>query len=207
MKYGYARISTGQTLATQLDALKNAGCERVFREKVSGIAQRKELARLLDRLNSSDVVVVTKLDRLAGSTLDLLRIVDRICKVGACLKSLGDSWVDTTPPHGQLLMTVLTGFAEFKREVIKVRTGEGRAQAKAEGKHLGRFPKLTQDQQREVVARLCAGEAMSAIAKSLNVSRPTISRLARLAKGTDLEILLHGAETKDAAALVSTFGH
>jgi len=185
MIYGYGRVSTtGQTLATQLQALSNAGCERVFREKVSGIAERKQLQRLLGLLGPGDLVVVTKLDRLARSTLDLLRVVETIRKAGAGFKSLGDSWADTTSAHGRLMLTVLGGIAEFERDLILQRTSEGRARAKAEGKHLGRHPTLTPHQQREVLARLDKGESMRAIGQSLNVSHQTVARVAWRANGT-----------------------
>ncbi|MGY3615624.1 recombinase family protein [Bradyrhizobium sp. USDA 10063] len=179
MIYGYARVSTtGQTLATQEQALKAFGVSQIFSEKVSGVRQRQELERLLARLRPGDIVVVTKLDRLARSTLDLLRIIDKIGKAGVGFKSLGDNWADTTTPQGRLMMTVLAGIAEFERELILQRTSDGRARAKAEGKHLGRAPKLTPHQQREALARLAAGEPTRAVARTYNVDHSTISRLA-----------------------------
>jgi len=147
MIYGYARISTlGQTLDTQLAQLKTAGIDRLVSEKVSGVKQRRELEKLLDRLEPGDVLVVTKLDRLARSTLDLLQIVARIGQQGAGFRSLGDSWADTTTPHGRLMMTILAGIAEFERELIHQRTRSGRVAAKARGVRFGRPPKLTADQ-------------------------------------------------------------
>src|SRR6187399_2758432 len=99
--YGYARVSTvGQTLETQLQALAASGITKVFSEKVSGVKQRRELEKMLAKLKPGDLVVVTKLDRLARSTLDLLNVIDQIGKAGAGFKSLGDSWADTTTPHG-----------------------------------------------------------------------------------------------------------
>ncbi|MGY2987742.1 recombinase family protein [Bradyrhizobium sp. USDA 4508] len=186
MIYGYARVSTtGQTLATQEQALTAFGIDKLYSEKVSGVKQRRELERLLAKLQAGDVVVVAKLDRLARSTLDLLRIVDQIGKAGAGFKSLGDSWADTTTPHGRLMMTVLAGIAEFERSLILQRTSDGRARAKAEGKHLGRSPKLTAHQQREALARLEAGEATRVIARSYNVAHSTISRLADRTAATE----------------------
>jgi DNA invertase Pin-like site-specific DNA recombinase len=102
-----------------------------------------QLGHALDELEAGDVLVVTKLDRLARSTLDLLRIVDLIGKEGAGFKSLGDPWADTTTPHGKLMLTVLGGIAEFERSLILQRTSEGRARAMAEGTRFGRRPKLT----------------------------------------------------------------
>jgi len=182
---GYARVSTGaQSLDTQLTALKAVGCEKIYREKISGVAHRRELERLLGRLQAGDVVVVTKLDRLARSTLDLLRVIDKIGKAGAGFKSLGDQWADTTSPHGRLLLTMLAGIAAFERDLILERTSAGRARAKAEGKHLGRFPKLTGLQQREVLTRLDNGEPMRAVARSLAVHHSTISRIAGRARSS-----------------------
>jgi DNA invertase Pin-like site-specific DNA recombinase len=101
------------------------------------------LAKLIRRLKSGDVLVVTRLDRLARSTRDLLNILDVIGKAGAGFKSLSDAWADTTTPHGRLMLTVLGGLAEFERELIRARTGDGRARAKARGVKFGRPAKLS----------------------------------------------------------------
>jgi len=177
--YGYARVSTdGQTLAAQDAQLHAAGCAKIYSEKVSGArTDRVELGKLLKRLDEGDVLVVTRLDRLARSTRDLLNILDRIAKAGAGFRSLADTWADTTTPHGRLMLTILGGLAEFERELIRARTGEGRARAKAAGVHMGRPPKLTQHQRREAMARREAGEALTEIARTFNVSHSTISRL------------------------------
>jgi DNA invertase Pin-like site-specific DNA recombinase len=177
--YGYARVSTdGQTLAAQDAALHGAGCAKVFAEKASGAkADRAELRKVVSRLKEGDVLMVTRLDRLARSTRDLLNILDDITKRGAGFRSLADSWADTTTPHGRLMLTVLGGLAEFERELIKARTGEGRARAKAQGVHMGRPPKLTPHQQREAIARRDAGEALTDIARTFGVSHTTIGRL------------------------------
>src|SRR6476619_2913056 len=115
---GYARVSTrDQDLAGQLAELKAAGCELVYREKVSGAASdRKELARLVRKLERGDTVIVMRLDRLARSTRDLLNILDEIGKAGAGFRSIKDTWADTTTSHGRLMLTVLGGLAEFERE-------------------------------------------------------------------------------------------
>ena len=141
--YGYARVSTdGQTLAAQDAQLHAAGCAKIYSEKVSGArTDRVQLGKLLKRLDEGDVLVVTRLDRLARSTRDLLNILDRIAKAGAGFRSLADTWADTTTPHGRLMLTILGGLAEFERELIRARTGEGRARAKAAGVHMGRPPK------------------------------------------------------------------
>jgi DNA invertase Pin-like site-specific DNA recombinase len=177
--YGYARVSTdGQTLASQDAQLHAAGCAKIYSEKVSGArTDRVELGKLLKRLDEGDVLVVTRLDRLARSTRDLLNILDRVAKAGAGFRSLADTWADTTTPHGRLMLTILGGLAEFERELIRARTGEGRARAKAAGVHMGRPPKLTQHQRREAIARREAGEALTEIARTFDVSHSTISRL------------------------------
>jgi DNA invertase Pin-like site-specific DNA recombinase len=177
--YGYARVSTdGQTLAAQDAALHAAGCVKVFSEKASGgKTDRAQLRKAISRLDQGDVLMVTRLDRLARSTRDLLNTLDEITKRGAGFKSLADSWADTTTPHGRLMLTVLGGLAEFERELIKARTGEGRARAKAAGVHMGRPSKLTLHQQREAIARRDAGEALTDIARTFGVSHTTIGRL------------------------------
>jgi DNA invertase Pin-like site-specific DNA recombinase len=179
MIYGYARVSTdGQTLDAQRAQLTEAGCARTFAETVSGAkTTRAGLTRLLRALGAGDVVVVTRLDRLARSTRDLLNILDAIGAKGAAFCSLSDAWADTTTPHGRLMLTVLGGLAEFERELIRARTGEGRARAKARGVKLGRRFKLTPYQQTEARQRRATGENVRDIARSYGVSHSTISRL------------------------------
>ena len=132
---GYGRVSTdGQSLTAQVAELKVAGCNEIYREKISGAkADRKQLARLIGRLDKGDVLVMTRLDRLARSTRDLLNLLGAVADKGAGFKSLRDTWADTTTPHGRLMLTVLGGLAEFERELIRSRTGEGRERAKAKG--------------------------------------------------------------------------
>lgn len=117
------------------------------------------------------------MDRLARSTRDLLNVPDAIAKAGAGFKSLADTWADTTTPHGRLMLTVLGGLAEFERELIKARTGEGRERAKARGVHMGRPTALNRDQRREALARKESGEPLTDIARTFGVSHTTISRL------------------------------
>ena len=178
--YGYARVSTnGQTLASQDAALTAGGCAKVYSEKVSGAkSDRAELGKLLKRLDKGDVLIVTRLDRLARSTRDLLNILDQIAKAGAGFKSLADTWADTTTAHGRLMLTILGGLAEFERELIRARTKDGRDRAKGRGVKFGRKPKLTPHQRMEAIKRREAGETLIDIARSYNVSHPTISRLA-----------------------------
>jgi DNA invertase Pin-like site-specific DNA recombinase/predicted nucleotidyltransferase len=185
--YGYARISTeGQTLDAQVKALRAAGCARIFREKVTGaIADRAQLRRAIDQLAAGDVLMVTRLDRLARSTRDLLNILAMITGNGAGFRSLGDAWADTTTPHGRLMVTVLGGLAEFERELIRARTGEGRQRAKARGQHMGRRPTLTPHQRAEALKVLSADTATQAdLARRFAVSQSTISRLASRAVNT-----------------------
>jgi DNA invertase Pin-like site-specific DNA recombinase len=177
--FGYARVSTdGQTLAAQDAALHAAGCAKVYSETASGAkTDRLQLRKVTSRLRDGDTLVVTRLDRLARSTRDLLNVLDEIAKRGAGFKSLADAWADTTTAHGRLMLTVLGGLAEFERELIKARTGEGRARAKAKGVHMGRPPKLTPHQRREAIERRAAGEALTDIARTFGVSHTTIGRL------------------------------
>ena len=129
--FGYARVVTdGQSLASQDAQLHAAGCAKVYAEKVRGAySDRPELAKVIKRLGIGDVLMVTRLDRLARSTRDLLNILDAIGKAGAGFKSLGDVWADTTTAHGRLMVTILAGLAEFERELILARTSDGRARA------------------------------------------------------------------------------
>jgi DNA invertase Pin-like site-specific DNA recombinase len=146
-------------------------------ETASGAkTDRAALRKAVARLEEGDVLMVTRLDRLARSTRDLLNTLDEISKRGAGFKSLADVWADTTTPHGRLMLTVLGGLAEFERELIKSRTGEGRARAKAAGVHMGPS-KLSSHQQREANARRDASEALTDIARTFGVSHTTIGRL------------------------------
>ena len=178
MIYGYARVST-DGVAAQVAALTAADADKVFREVASGVkTDRAQLRRALAGLDAGDVLMVTRLDRLARSTRDLLNTVAAITGRNAGFRSLGDSWADTTTPHGRLMLTVLGGLAEFERELIRARTGEGRSRAIARGQRMGRPPKLTPPQQREAVKRRELGEeSLAEIGRSYNVSGATISRL------------------------------
>jgi DNA invertase Pin-like site-specific DNA recombinase len=177
--YGYARVSTdGQTLDAQQAALHAAGATRVFAEKISGaVTDRKALAKAIAALEAGDVLIVTRLDRLARSTRDLLNMLDDIGKKGAAFKSLADTWADTSTPHGKLMITVLGGLAEFERSLIIARTGEGRRRAMARGVRFGRKPKLSAFQAAEALRRREAGESLTDIARSYGVNHSTISRL------------------------------
>jgi DNA invertase Pin-like site-specific DNA recombinase len=182
MKYGYARVSPGgksESVDAQARQLTKAGCKKVFRDlHVSGAkTDRAQLRRVIDQLTRGDVLMVTRLDRLARSTRDLLNTLATIADRKAGFRSLGDVWADTTTSHGRLMLTVLGGLAEFERELIRARTAEGRERAKARGVRLGRKPKLTPHQQREAIKRRENGEPIRDIARSYNVHNSTISRL------------------------------
>jgi DNA invertase Pin-like site-specific DNA recombinase len=178
--YGYARVSTrDQDLAAQDAELRAIGCAKVFKEKASGAkTDRPELAKAIRRLEPSDVLVVTRLDRLARSTRDLLNVLDELAKRGAGFRSLKDAWADTTTPHGKLMLTVLGGLAEFERELIRARTGEGRKRAQDRGVRFGRPCKLTPYQRQEALQRLAAGETQTDVARTYGLSSSTICRLA-----------------------------
>ena len=177
--YGYARVSTrDQDLIAQDAELMAAGCAKVFKEKVSGAkTDRPELAKVIRRLEPGDVLMVTRLDRLARSTRDLLNVLAAVGDRGAGFKSLKDAWADTTTAHGRLMLTVLGGLAEFERELIMARTGEGRLRAKARGVRFGRPRSLTSHQRQEAMQRLAEGEVQADLARSYGVSQSTISRL------------------------------
>jgi DNA invertase Pin-like site-specific DNA recombinase len=179
--YGYARVSTdGQSVDAQVRQLTKAGCKKVFREVARGVrTDRAQLRRLLGQLEADDVLTVTRLDRLARSTRDLLNTLASITGKKAGFRSLGDAWADTTTSHGRLMLTVLGGLAEFERDLIRARTSEGRERAKARGREDGPQAEAhTTHQQREAIRRCDSGhETMREIARSYAVSHSTISRL------------------------------
>jgi DNA invertase Pin-like site-specific DNA recombinase len=179
MRYGYARVSTTkQDYDLQIEALKAAGCERIFSEKASGKSTngRTEFKRLMKALNPGDTVVVTKLDRLARSSRDLLNILHDL-KEGSCgFVSLGEAWCDTTSDIGQLVVTIMSGIAEFERKLILSRTEVGIAKARANGKKFGRPSALDVGQKRKIAERYAAGETMAELASEYEVGEATIFR-------------------------------
>jgi DNA invertase Pin-like site-specific DNA recombinase len=179
MIYGYARVSTdGQSEAAQVRQLRAAGAKKVYREVASGAKTgRPQLRRLLAGIGPGDVMMVTRVDRLARSTRDLLNTLAAITDKEGGFRSLADAWADTTTAHGRLMLTVLGGLAEFERDLIRARTGEGRARAVARGQKMGRPFKLTDHQKREAIKRRDRGETLADIGRSYNVSPATISRL------------------------------
>jgi DNA invertase Pin-like site-specific DNA recombinase len=152
--YGYARVSTdGQSVDAQVRQLRDAGAGKVFREVASGAkTDRPQLRKLLSEIAAADVLTVTRIDRLARSTFDLFAIVKRIVDSKAQFRSLTEPWADTGTSTGRLMIAVLGGLAEFERDLIRARTGEGRARAKARGKHMGRPPSLKHRHSRKKAA-------------------------------------------------------
>jgi DNA invertase Pin-like site-specific DNA recombinase len=182
MKYGYARVSPGgksESVDAQARQVTKVGCKKVFRDVHVSRAKtdRAQFRRVIDQLGAGDVLMVTRVDRLARSTRDLLNTLAAITDRKAGFRSLGDTWADTTTSHGRLMLTVLGGLAEFERDLIRARTGEGRERAKARGVKMGWKPKLTPHQQAEAIKRRDEGETLMEIARSYNVSHTTISRL------------------------------
>lgn len=180
MHLGYARVSTDdQDLTNQRAELAAAGCAKLFSEKLGGAQrERPELGRMLDHLRAGDVVTVTRLDRLARSTRDLLDIAERIQVIGAGLRSLAEPWADTTTPAGRMVLTVFAGIAEFERSLIIDRTRNGRKAAKARGVKFGPRPTLS-PQQIEHARNLIDqhGRTVKEIADLLGVHRSTLYRV------------------------------
>jgi DNA invertase Pin-like site-specific DNA recombinase len=176
---GYARVSTqGQDLGQQRSALREAGCTRIFEEKVSGAKRdRPELGRLLDHLRAADVVTVTRLDRLARFTRDLLEIAERIKEAGAGFRSLAEPWADTTTPAGRMVLTVFAGIADFERSLIVERTSAGRIASTARGVRFGPRPSLSAEQiahARTLVEQ--GGKPVAEVAGLFGVHRATLYR-------------------------------
>ncbi len=179
MLIGYARVSTNdQETATQVAALKAAGCERIYREKASGGRwDRPELHKLLDQLRKSDVLVVWKLDRLSRSLRDVLTIMERLGEASAGFRSLTEA-IDTTTPAGRMMMQMVGAFAEFERAMLRERTKAGLDAAREEGRIGGRRPKLSEQQQSEIQKMVAKGDKSAADAARLFKVHPaTVSRL------------------------------
>jgi len=176
-RVGYARVSsTGQSLDVQLGQLQDAGCEKVFAEKQSGrtASDREELQRALDWVRDGDVFVVTRLDRLARSMLDLRIIVDKLTAKGVGFTVLQQGAIDTTRSDGRLMLNILASFAEFENDIRRERQADGIAKAKAAGVYRGRRPSIQPDEVRRLHA---AGLGATAIAKKLQIGRASVYRL------------------------------
>jgi DNA invertase Pin-like site-specific DNA recombinase len=180
-RLGYARVSSDtQDYTAQVEALKAAGCNRIYSEKASGKSTngRPELAKLLKALAPGDVMVVTKIDRVARSARDLLNIVAGELKDQGCgFVSLGDSWCDTTNEMGRFMLTVMSGIAELERDLIRKRCAAGIARAKAKGKRFGRPPALDASQRKIIAERHGKGETIAALARDYDCGDATIWRV------------------------------
>ena len=176
MIYGYARVSTeAQDLTSQLAQLKAAGCEKVFREKITGTtAERPQLAALMKKLAPGDVVITPAVDRLSRDTTDFW-LSPATCSAGAGIRSLAEPFLDTTSDFAEIIFAI-PGVAAKRRRILE-RTARGRADARERGIKFGRKPILTPHQQQEARKRLEAGETQRSVARSYNVSQSTISRL------------------------------
>ena len=185
MKIGYARVSTqDQNLDRQRDLLLQDGCERIYEEKVSGTKRdRPQLQLMLDTLREGDVVIVAELSRLGRSVRDLFAIVERINEIGAQIKSLKEPWLDTTTPHGRLLFTFFSGISEFERDLIRQRTKEGMAAARARGRN-GGHPTLN-SKKVDLALRMYDSKACSVtdITKATGVSKSSLYRYLNERKG------------------------
>jgi DNA invertase Pin-like site-specific DNA recombinase len=176
---GYARVSSlDQDYDSQVDRLKTAGCERVFSEKASGKDRngRHALQKAIGTLKPGDTLIVVRLDRLARSIRDLLSLLDTIKAAKAHIKALEDPWLDTTTQHGELILTIMGGMAEFERKLIRQRCDEGIRRAKARGVLFGRKSRLDAGEKRRIAERHAAGETMSQLAADYKVGVGTIHR-------------------------------
>ena len=178
MKIGYARVSTEeQNLDRQLDSLKEARCEKIFQEKITGTKkERPELDKLMEQLRNGDLIIISDLTRLSRSVKDLFSLVDQIEKKGANIKSLKESWMDTSTPQGKLMFTIFAGISQFERDLISQRTLEGLAAARSRGKKGGRPKK---DEKAINIALKMYQEkvcSISEITKATGVSKTTIYR-------------------------------
>lgn len=176
MIIGYARCSTAdQNLDWQLDALNKEGCERIYQEKVSGTKKdRPELSKMLDALRAGDTVVICELTRLSRSTKDLFDLVERINNIGANIRSLKESWLDTTTTQGRLLFTIFAGVSQFERDLTHERTMEGLAAARARGRKGGR-PKASAKSIEQALALYDAGSIhIKDILSTTGISKATL---------------------------------
>lgn len=176
---GYARVSSvGQTLDVQLSMLKEIGCDKIFAEKKSGLdGKRPELARCLDYVREGDLLLVTKLDRLARSTTDLYAILGRLKEKGAGFRCLDNRDLDTTTKHGKLLLGMLALIAEFETDLRKERQLEGISRAKDRGVQFGRQPRITKIQIDEMRSRRAAGALIRELQQDFGLSKAHVYRL------------------------------
>ena len=178
MLIGYARVSTGeQNTDLQIKALKEAKCKQIHEEAASGAAERPVLEQVLRSLKPGDVLLAYKVDRLARSLYDLMRVFRAVEAAGATFKSLTEP-IETTTAVGRLMVQMLGAFAEFERALIRERCAAGMVAAREKGTRFGRPPKLTDEQRAGAAARIKAGEPVDAVAQRFGVSEETILRIA-----------------------------
>src|SRR3954454_7972047 len=177
MKFGYMRVSTiDQNLDRQKRQLEEFGCERIFFEKVTGTKRdRPELNRMLEFLRPEDTVVVTDLTRVSRSTKELIEITELISQRGVHLKSLKESWLDTTTAHGKMLFTIFAGIAQFERDLTSERTKEGIQAARKRGKDPGR-PKTDEEKVNYALYLIDQGLSRTDAAEKAGISRMTLYR-------------------------------
>jgi len=182
MVFGYARVSTTeQSLDRQLQELKQSGAEEIFKEKITGTkADRPELSRLLDKLRSGDLILVSDLTRLSRSTKDLFSLVEIIEQKGANIKSLKESWIDTTTPTGKLMFTFIAGISQFERDLISQRTKEGLEIARSRGRFGGRKQKLD-NTKKETIYKLYQERKLSImeICNMFSITKPTLYKVVK----------------------------
>lgn len=178
-KIGYARVSTvGQTLDSQLQTLRTHHCEKIFQEKASGARiDRNQLDRLIRFVKKGDVVVVTRIDRLARSTFDLFAIISKLQTKDVHFLSLAEPWADTATSTGRLMLAVLGGLADVERDLIRIRTAEGRARAVRLGIKMGRPRALSESQKDQIRLKRQNGSTLVSLGEAYNVSPSTISRI------------------------------
>lgn len=184
MKLGYARCSTlDQNLDWQIDALTKEGCDRIFQEKFTGTRKdRPELLRMMDMLREGDTVIICELTRLSRSVKDLFDLVEQVEKAGANIKSLKEPWLDTTTPQGRLLFTIFSGVSQFERELIRERTMEGLASARARGRMGGRPGKDKKIVEQALTLYDSRAYSVDEISKTTGISRATLYKYIRLRK-------------------------
>ena len=193
MKFGYARCSTlDQNLDWQIDALMKEGCDRIFQEKFTGTRKdRPELLRMLDMLREGDTVIICELTRLSRSVKDLFDLVERVEKAGANIKSLKEPWLDTTTPQGRLLFTIFSGVSQFERELIRERTMEGLASARARGRMGGRPGKDKKIVEQALTLYDSKAYSVDEISKTTGISRATLYKYVNLRKENQNSNLNH----------------
>ena len=178
MKIGYARVSThDQNLDRQIDSLREAGCERIYSEKISAVKKdRPELDRMMDALREGDIVIVSELTRLGRSVKDLIELVERIHAAGANIISIGEPWMDTTSVQGSLIFNIFAAFAQFERDLTRQRVMDGLEAARARGRKGGR-PTVPEDKAALAIRMHSNSCPISDIIKATGISKTTLYRL------------------------------